>query len=72
MTTWPMLLYSTFKTLNIFPEREARVYVERTIGRVKGFRLLQKVIPKSLVPIISQLIFVAAMLVNFQEPLVNK
>lgn len=49
----------------------ARIHVERIIGRMKNFRLLQKVIPKTLVPIISQVAFVIAMLVNFQEPLVK-
>lgn len=49
----------------------ARVHVERIIGRVKDFRLLQKVIPKTLVPIISQIAFVICMLVNFQEPIVK-
>lgn len=48
----------------------ARVHIERTIGRIKEFRLLQKVIPKTLVSTISQIGFVIAMLVNFQEPLV--
>lgn len=49
----------------------ARIHVERTIGRLKEFRILQKVIHKTLVPIISQMTFVIAMLVNFQEPLVK-
>lgn len=49
----------------------ARVHVERIIGRVKEFRLLQKVIPNALVSIVSQMVFVVAMLVNFQEPIVN-
>lgn len=49
----------------------ARIHVERTIGRIKGFRILQKVIPKTLVSIISQMTFVICMLVNFQEPLVK-
>lgn len=49
----------------------ARIHVERTIGRIKEFRILQKVVPKSLVPIISQMTFVIGMLVNFQEPLVK-
>lgn len=49
----------------------ARIHVERTIGRIKEFRILQKVIPKTLVPIISQMTFVIGMLVNFQEPLVK-
>lgn len=48
----------------------ARIHVERVIGRIKEFRILQRVIPKTLVPIISQLVFVTGMLVNFQEPLV--
>ncbi|XP_014670846.1 PREDICTED: uncharacterized protein LOC106811658 [Priapulus caudatus] len=48
-----------------------RIHVERGIERIKKFRLLQKVIPLSLQPIFSQMVFVAGCLVNFQEPLVN-
>lgn len=48
----------------------ARVHVERIIGRIREFRLMQKIIPKTLTPIISQIAFVTAMLVNFQEPLI--
>lgn len=48
----------------------ARIHVERFIGRMKEFRIMQRVIPKNMLPIISQITFVIAMLVNFQEPLV--
>ena len=48
-----------------------RIHVERTIERIKKFRLLNKIIPLSLAPVFSQMVFVAACLVNFQEPLVK-
>lgn len=49
----------------------ARIHVERFIGRMKQFRIMQRIIPKTLLPIVSQIVFVIAMLVNFQEPLVH-
>ena len=48
-----------------------RIHVERAIERIKKFRLLKKVIPLSLQPVFSQMVFVAGCLVNFQEPLVK-
>lgn len=48
-----------------------RIHVERCIERIKKFRLLSKVIPLSLQPVFSQMVFVAGCLVNFQEPLVT-
>ncbi len=50
---------------------KVRIHVERAIERLKKFRLLQKVIPLSLVPVFSQIVFVCACLVNFQEPIVK-
>ncbi|XP_066930978.1 uncharacterized protein [Clytia hemisphaerica] len=46
---------------------KARIHVERFNERLKKFRLLDRVIPLNLVPMASQLVFVASMLVNFQE-----
>ena len=46
---------------------KARIYVERFNERLKKFRLLDKTIPLTLVPIASQLVYVAACLVNFQD-----
>lgn len=65
-------IYKRRSGINYRSVASARMHVERTIGKIKGFRLLQKVIPKTFVPIISQLVFFVVMLVNFQEPLVNK
>ena len=48
-----------------------RIHVERAIERIKKVRLLKKVIPLSLQPVFSQMVFVAGCLVNFQEPLVK-
>ena len=46
---------------------KARIHVERFNERLKKFRLLDRIIPLSLVPMASQLVFVGSMLVNFQE-----
>ena len=46
---------------------KARIHVERYNERLKKFRLIDRVIPLNLKPIASQLVFVAACLVNFQE-----
>ena len=46
---------------------KARIHVERFNERLKKFRLLDKTIPLTLVPIASQLVYVAACLVNFQD-----
>ena len=47
-----------------------RIHVERAIGRIKEHRLLNDVIDNTLFDILEQLVFVAAMLSNFQPPLV--
>ncbi|XP_015123607.1 uncharacterized protein LOC107045759 [Diachasma alloeum] len=63
-----------FTAHEVFSTREiasARIHVERAIGRVKEYRILQRNIPASLSLITSQIVFVIAMLVNFQEPLVT-
>ena len=46
---------------------KARIHVERFNERLKKFRLLDRIIPLSLIPIASQLVFVGSMLVNFQD-----
>ena len=46
---------------------KARIHVERYNERLKKFRLLDRTIPLSLVPIASQIVYVAGCLVNFQE-----
>ena len=48
---------------------KARIHVERFNERLKKFRLLDQVIPLSLAPIASQLVYVACCLVNFQDTL---
>ena len=48
-----------------------RIHVERAIGRVKKFRLLEHVIPLNMRPIVTQMVFVAACLVNYQRPLIR-
>ncbi|KAL3873450.1 hypothetical protein ACJMK2_036566 [Sinanodonta woodiana] len=45
-----------------------RIQFERSIERIKKFRLLRKVIPLSIQPVFSQCVFVIGCLVNFQNP----
>ena len=47
----------------------ARIHIERYNDRVKNFRLLGHIIPQSLLPLLSQIVFVTCCIVNFQEPL---
>ena len=46
---------------------KARIHVERFKERLKKCRLLDRIIPLSLVPVASQLFYEGCMLVNFQE-----
>jgi len=46
---------------------KARIHVERFNERLKKFNLLNQVIPLTLAPIASQLVYVACCLVNFQK-----
>ena len=46
---------------------KARIHVERFNEQLKKFRLLDKTIPLTLAPIASQLVYVAACLVNIQD-----
>jgi hypothetical protein len=48
-----------------------RIHVERSIERLKKFKILQRVIPSQLQPVFSQIVFIIACLVNFQDPLVK-
>ena len=48
-----------------------RIHVERSIERMKKFKILKHVIPFQLQPVFSQIVFVIACLVNFQQPLVK-
>ena len=48
-----------------------RIHVERSIERMKKFKILQKIVPQNLQPVFTQMVFVIACLVNFQTPLVK-
>ena len=48
----------------------ARIHVERAIGRMKWFVILKNVIPISLVPLIDDIVIVCAALCNLRKPLV--
>ena len=49
----------------------ARIHVERAIGRLKSFKILQGVIPMNLRPILDQVVFVCAALTNLDAKLVK-
>ena len=49
----------------------ARIHVERAIGRLKWFSLLKNVLPVNLVPLIDDIIIVCAALCNLLPPLVH-
>jgi hypothetical protein len=48
----------------------ARIHVERSIGRIKQYTILTNVLPISLVPLIDDIAVVCAALSNLQDPLV--
>ena len=50
---------------------QLRVHVERAIGRIKEFRILQSTIPATMWDSINELIYVCCMLTNFSPPLVS-
>ena len=47
-----------------------RIHVERAIGRVKQFRILQSTLPASMWDSINEVVYVCCMLTNFGSPLV--
>ena len=49
---------------------QLRVHVERAIGRVKEFRILQGVLPSTMWDSVNEVIYVCCMLTNFNVPLV--
>lgn len=48
-----------------------RIHVERAIGRIKEFHILQNVLPATMWDTINQVIYVCCMLTNFSPPLVG-
>ena len=48
-----------------------RIHVERAIERMKKFKIISKIVPLSLKPVISQIVHVIGFLVNYQGPLVK-
>lgn len=50
---------------------QIRVHIERAIGRIKEFRILQSTIPATMWDSINELIYVCCMLTNFSPPLVS-
>jgi len=47
-----------------------RIHVERAIGRVKDFRILQHTLPATMWDSINEVIYVCCMLTNLGPPLV--
>ena len=47
----------------------ARIHVERFNERIKKFRIISGIVPLSLTPLLSQIVFITCCLVNFKEPL---
>ena len=50
---------------------QLRVHVERAIGRIKEYHILQNILPSSMWDSINEIIFVCCMLTNFGPPLVS-
>lgn len=48
-----------------------RIHVERAIGRVKEYHILQNVIPATMWNSINEVVYVCCMLANFNPPLVS-
>ncbi|XP_069125298.1 uncharacterized protein [Argopecten irradians] len=64
-----------FSTEEVFETQEIaelRIHVERSIGRVKNFHILDGVLPLSLAPLASKIFRVACWLSNFDVALVTK
>lgn len=59
---------ATTKTRRI---AQARIHVERAIGRLKSYAILQNVIPLQMKPLYNQILRVCAMLCNLDNQLVN-
>ena len=62
-----MAANDVFATKNI---AQLRIHVERAIGRIKEYRILQGTLPASMWDSISDVIYVCSMLTNFGPPLV--
>ena len=60
------------ETLSTKMISRARIHVERFNERLKKYRILQGIIPLSLTPLLSQIVYITCCLVNFQSPLVKK
>lgn len=58
----------TLKTKKI---ANARIHVERAIGRMKTFHILQETLPITLVPLVDDIIVICAAIANMQPPLVK-
>ena len=50
----------------------ARIHIERVMGRLKEFRLLDHTLPLNLVGLIDDIWIIAAAITNLQPPLVKR
>ena len=57
--------------LNDFTFSSKRIHVERVIGYAKTYKILQGVIPYSLLPLANKIVFICFMLVNFRKNIVD-
>lgn len=63
-----------FSTDDVYRTQEIaqlRIHVERSIGRVKNFHVLEGVVPLSIVPLINKIFQVCCWLTNLDLPLVD-
>ena len=49
----------------------ARIHIERVIGRLKEFRLLDHTLPLNLVDLVDEIWIIACVITNIQPPLVK-
>ena len=57
--------------LNDFTISSKRIHVEKVIGYAKTYKILQGVIPYSLLPLANKIVFICFMLVNFRKNIVD-
>ncbi|KAJ1519767.1 hypothetical protein ONE63_005023 [Megalurothrips usitatus] len=58
--------FTSIQVLNTRKLARARIHVERRIGRVRDWTFLNNVIPQTLLPVLSQQVYVCAALSNYQ------
>lgn len=70
----PFLMHGQFTLKEVEETQEIaaiRIHVERKIRKIKGYHIFDRSVPISLVPLVSQMWTVCAILTNFQPPLLK-